>query len=155
MADDVNFCGKYLRLTAFLRVVQNELPQRPARFQQHERFFERLPGSQMRNHVTNHGSIRNCNSLQAPTTAYPSLNIGDAAGGEPVLNNEDLDNTTPAQPQSARKKHAIDQKLFSKTRHTSGNQKQHQCINGLALLRTTTLDGLPDPHVRCHLRPHL
>jgi hypothetical protein len=42
MADDANFCGGHLRLTAFLRIVENNMPQRPARFKRRLPLFAEL-----------------------------------------------------------------------------------------------------------------
>jgi hypothetical protein len=42
MDDDANFCGGRLRLTAFLRIVEHNMPQRPTRFKRRWPLFADL-----------------------------------------------------------------------------------------------------------------
>jgi hypothetical protein len=112
MTDDANFCDGRLRLRAFLRVVENDMPQRPSRFK--------------RRHMQ-------------PAENAPF----DPAGHEPKAsaNITKAANTTPVPHQTEIRKSS------TRSREPLRTRKRKLPVNCLALLQTTTSDGLPEPGV--------
>jgi hypothetical protein len=113
MADDANFCGGRLRLAAFLRVVEYDMPQRPSRLKRRIMpLVEELPVN-----------AAACEPKGATTTTKASI--------------------ATRIPQVLRAKVSS-----GRSRAPPRTRKRRLPVNGLALLRTTTSDGLPEPGVR-------
>jgi hypothetical protein len=112
MVDDVNFCGGQLRLAAFLRVVEYDMPQRPSRLKRR---------------------------IMPLVDQFPV----NAAACEPngAANATEASAATQI-PQVSRAK------VSGRSRAPLRTRKRRLPVNGLALLRTTTTDGLPEPGVR-------
>lgn len=165
MADDANFCDGRLRLTAFLRVVEHDLPQRPSRFKR------RMPLTGEQHSGTN--ALEMAESESTPETPsnpdeYSSLAVGAGIdlphfpAPPDVPPNENFavsDRPVIEQPNSwvdkgrLRKKGSIahaqlaGEPQSARRPKTSSTPKRRLPVNVLPLLRTTTSDGLPDPVV--------
>jgi hypothetical protein len=112
MTDDANFCGGRLRLSAFLRVVENDMPRHPSRFK--------------RRHIQ---SVTDVPLDPAFHQANIAANITEAAIATPLPRVSDS------------------KKSSTRSREPLRTRKRKLPVNGLALLRTTTSDGLPEPGV--------
>jgi hypothetical protein len=113
MADDANFYGGRLRLTAFLRVVEHDRPQRPSRLKRRIMpLVEEIP-----------------------------LNV---AAWEP----KGAANTTAAATATQIPRVSRVTVSSGRSRAPLRTRKRRLPVNGLALLRTTTSDALPEPGVR-------
>lgn len=166
MADDTNFCDGRLRLTAFLRVAEHDLPQRPSRFKR------RMPLTGEEHSGT--AALERAESESEPETPsnpdeHPSLAVGaeiappHSPAPPDVTPNESIaiSDRTVVEPQKptigkdrirnkgpiARRQRA-DEPLSAGRLKTSRTPKRRLPLNTLPLLRTTTSDGLPDPVVR-------
>ncbi|KAF1919693.1 hypothetical protein BDU57DRAFT_536642 [Ampelomyces quisqualis] len=158
MADDANFCNGRLRLIAFLRVVEHDLPQRPSRFKQ------RMPLAGEEHGRTVASELLEAESaLRIPRVReeVPSLDVEAEfdAPRSPALvevgSNESIavsdiavlgHRNSIAHPQRA------DKPLSAGHPNPPSTQKRRFPVKGLALLRTTTSHGLPDP-VDAHMAP--
>jgi hypothetical protein len=184
MADDANFCGGRLRLTAFLRVVENGIPPRPSRFKRRVALVEessqdpvRLELSCTENttnvqdapvsdrsyeagaEVLSEVPPRTCSEFDiprspTPTHARPCLGLDEHFD---FVSNMQAGTTEQRSPihtiKQARAENADvhiqkDEATSGGCQRPSDTRKRRLPVNGLALLRTTTLDGLPKPSVR-------
>jgi hypothetical protein len=174
MAADANFVDGRLRLAAFLRVVERDIPQRPSRFKQHAPLV-REPTPEL---DAGDASLEGDDSTAIASQDDGSLRAPGAAEGLTYVGAEfDLSlSPTPTDGDSGRhaesaNKSAIEhhkspkatqqgKKLKQAARGTnvkglssishkpSGSRKRGVLVHGLALLRTTTSDGgLPAPSV--------
>jgi hypothetical protein len=152
MANEADFAGDRLRLSAFLRIVQN-LPQRPARCRR------RAPSITVDDHVPAPASNdAQTVSISATREISPSLDSGSEEDTHVPIRGEVLPETenerdddapnsppkqtapivyTPKAPQTDPRQH----------RPSSTTRKRRLPVNELALVRTTTADGLPDRSV--------
>lgn len=84
--DDANFCNGRLRLAAFLRVVESDMPQRPARFRRRVALTED-------NYDDSHAEFEQANVPAATTSApldAPEMHLS------PLLAPADIDSERPA-----------------------------------------------------------
>ena len=150
MADDANFCGGRLRLAAFLRVVENDMPQRPSRFKRRVPLVEEMPRELNHNLVGIADFSVATNDYDNPRLSTPTdsnLNSDDPDAGT----NKGRPTTKPTK--QARQKSGVAHTSrakgsSSKSHKPSSTRKRWLPVNSLALLRTTTSDGLPEPSVR-------
>jgi hypothetical protein len=205
MDDDANFRGGRLRLTTFLRVVENGIPERPSRFKRRGPLLlvEQLPQT-ANQHVPGHTDPSSAptpgeggglleSMLQPPvveTTIYDSNSAQDDASVDVATNVQPnpfmlagSEYDIPCSPSSAdpfmdsgdhstkdgssaddrrvvanatkfdcnrmatRKPKALG--IKSKPQRPANARKRRLPVQSLALLRTSTADGLPYPSVRC------
>jgi hypothetical protein len=213
MAHDANFVNDRLRLTAFLRVVEQGMPPRPSRFKRRAQVLDEpavppVPTSLSRIspvlpvlETRNEPSILGSSSLDASRSIDPTAKQEVALNIEPpqfykVQSGVHLRATsiynithspTPTElclgqasdynqdgqegqiyfqqqrgplssPQNLGEGGATVavkvNKVYGKTRGSSSTRKRCLPVNELALLRTTTSDGLPDPGVRSIYKTH-
>jgi hypothetical protein len=187
MADDTNFCDGRLRLTAFLRAVENGMPARPSRFKrrvpleetspQDFAFPEPLHTEESAGYLPNSTRSRtpgpsreatsevssaqetDLDTARSPTSmriqVYPDSykHLGPGSG------NEESDREQPTATPTISHASIDEQAVHAwkvKTRSNrplkaTDTRKRRLPTTGLALVRTTTSDGLPDPSVREHL----
>jgi hypothetical protein len=184
MVDNTNFCDGRLRLTAFLRVVENGMPPRPSRFKRRVPLEETSPqDSAFSEAVYTEESPEDLPNSTSSRTSGPNT---DATSEVPSAQKTDLEVTCSLTPMRLRVYpdsyrhlgagssneesdceqptaiHAISQastyelavpvsKVKTKSSRPSkatDTRKRRLPTTGLALVRTTTSDGLPDPSVR-------
>ncbi|KAH6614218.1 hypothetical protein C7974DRAFT_72912 [Boeremia exigua] len=172
MADpyEADFCGDRLRLSAFLRVVGDGMPQRPTRFKRrlrHSHHFSEGLGQDYSDRngeranptqkSTREGHSNDKFIIEASRSSKPKLNTlrSEHRPQAPALNNGNehtrgrLEDSQPTDTEEQ----AV--KLTSITAVTRSPTKPHTVpqirnrrrlpVNQLALLRTTSSDGLPQP----------
>lgn len=173
MPHEAEFCGDRLRLSAFLRVVGNGMPQRPARFRRRLQVTDNNPESPA------------CRDTMQKEHAFPQTTYSeqfiDATVAEPVYSlipeeptltsethspaprTSNIDGTVSLSLQDVQMVNTFpvseERKLTMVPTPTSGKtckgpssrRRRRLPVNELALLRTTSSDGLPQPNVRCHL----
>lgn len=156
MAHDANFVGNRLRLSAFLQCMEHgEMPTRPSRFRQSTQIMAEPARS-----LTPLSSRVNCDvpvleayngplvltsKASMKTTAITSDVAEEAAtDDEPLENNANKEGKKTSEDSIPT---TVAEKTTRNNKGLSGNPKRRLPVNELALLRTTTLDGLPTPVV--------
>lgn len=173
MSQEADFCGDRLRLSAFLRVVADGMPQRPTRFKRRFIGIEQSLDSQKRRDADHGGAARSL-SQEAILEGYPNDTIiSDVArslwprspefapdhirsatrpSDELQKNCKQSEAVQPLQDQQHTREQEMTTALFEPlhvSRRTSGTpRRRHLPVNEVALLRTTSYDGLPLPSVR-------
>jgi hypothetical protein len=179
MDDDANFCGGRLRLAAFLRVVESNMPQRPSRCKQRMLSVEKLPHQIVQFELLNTDQIieasstsMNSPSLEAaasfPPQVHRSASIKSTVRCSPIptddtgynnfKSNTHHDKKVNEQSTAAKVRKRVGKSLIVAhtteaedlsitSRRPSRTKKRRVPVNGLAMLRTTTSDGLPEPAV--------
>ena len=173
--DEANFSGDRLRLTTFLRVVEN-VPLRPSRFRRRvEHVEQRTDESHQLLPVVD--STINLKASEPIPDDDASLTIAPAdvyviprspVLETPLLTPSDIDGInlngsdliaapSPRNEQAGIKVTRPDRERTAVMRAplemstspavSSGSRKRRLNVNALALLRTSTLDGLPEPSV--------
>lgn len=171
MLQTSDFCGDRLRLSAFLRVVGDGMPQRPTRFKRRlQDTLNGLEGSTLSCHnvscsIEQHDPKHKAESLspdvvfldttQSPLPEQSTPPVVDDLP-PPICSETDdvsrwrcehlqLPNT---RQQTAKRTPPIT--LPRSPRNVSSTRKRQRLpVNELALLSTTSSDGLPQPSVRC------
>ncbi|KAF1846616.1 uncharacterized protein K460DRAFT_127088 [Cucurbitaria berberidis CBS 394.84] len=128
MPHDANFAGDRLRLASFLRVMEKGMPQRPSRFKQRLQGVDQPDTSR----PFSPGSLGLTNTVEEAAIAKgtEAFQVDD---NQMLVVNGDIVHGNPRSPAS------------SKPRGVSSARKRHLPVQELALLRTTTSDGLPEP----------
>jgi hypothetical protein len=168
MADDANFVGGRLRLAAFLRTVETDMPQRPSRFKRRlpSKHFAREPdsaeipriGDDVLPDISEQGRSRGA-AEEAPTPGtefdLPRSGVADVVAGKHdgsdsacakrQYTSAKTEKRTKNTKQVARV--TMLKKQFGVFHKSSDTRKRRLPVNGLALLRTTISDGLPEPGV--------
>lgn len=175
MADDANFVGGRLRLAAFLRVVETDMPQRPSRFKRRSTFRD-LARESNPAEVSHIGDSSTLDASKQNRTLRASE--GDTAD-EPTHPGAEFDlprSRTTTDVDSGRqdeseftcfkgqltsakpKKRAKSTKQVARIAKVKGassipqkisdTRRRRLPVNSLPLLRMTTCDGLPEPGVR-------
>lgn len=170
MLDDANFVGGRLRLTAFLRVLEGDIPQTPSR-------------SELRAHIVKQPGDTEPSSIGAPNpraaiivnlpdngheevsadiiahaeTVFDlprsptTTNLGSGSQIENETKSFDTRRTSEKATKSTKKQNARVAKVkesFSTHHKPQEKRKRRLPVNVLALVRTTTSDGgLPQPGV--------
>ena len=173
MPQEADFRGDRLRLSAFLRVVGDGMPQRPTRFKRRSRDVH-LGLNSSTHHDTDRtdevatpaqetacerssNDVPTLDIARSPSPEQPMLTPEDplpesAAHNGHQGNRERLEGfQLPNIQQQAAKRTSIttNTKSPKKPRQTSSTRKRRRLpANELALLRTTSSDGLPRPSVR-------
>lgn len=165
MADDANFCGGQLRLTTFLRVVEHDLPQRPSRLKR------RVPFAGEEHRRTTATEIRESDKVSL-TPGSPKESPSLAADGErdlphspaPLELNINESNAIPGRAFTEQRKSKVNKARLRKKDtiahprraneprsaghpRPSTTRKRRSPVQGLALVRITDSNGLPDPVV--------
>ena len=172
MSQEADFCGGRLRLTAFLRVVGDGMPPRPTRFRRRPHAADNgLDVSTSREAgTTDTGEIITPDlgkrSNDTPTLGTPHLDSSVHLTSEPehplpesMVGSRDQrgghqESQTNQQSSSLQKTEkrtriTITTNSSSKLCKTpSARKKRRLPVNELALLRTTSSNGLPQPSVR-------
>ncbi|KAF3045727.1 hypothetical protein E8E11_006319 [Didymella keratinophila] len=175
MTQEADFCGDRLRLSAFLRVVAEGLPQRPTRFRR--RVVD--PNHSLDSSTQRDSSLLDAKSpsdqapaleqypenailkvvrspsLQAPELAAEDLRFASQNGSNPQSDCSQREHVqhSPAQKQSVKRSSSpTTLKPSQKPRKISSTRKRgHLPVNELALLRTMSSDGLPLPSDANHI----
>ena len=172
MPQEADFCGDRLRLSAFLRVVGNGMPKRPTRFRR------RVPVTDDSLEPSTHFETTQEASTDAKTVFGKCLtkvpNVDPASSRVPEQPNSMSDNlfTAPETdneggagfethedvefvklPPRLKERNPTAKTLTSKEplKVSKHQRKRRLPVNKLALLRTTSSDGLPLPSVRSYL----
>jgi hypothetical protein len=166
MAGDTNFCDGRLRLTAFLRVMEHGLPQRPSRFKRRvPRAGEDYRGTAATDRAES-GTVSKTsgNPEKSPSLAADAgLNLPHCPP-PPAEVTIDESNTIPDRTLTEQRKTKVDkarllemesiahprqanEHLTAGYSRPSSTRKRRLTVKGLALVRTTTSNGLPDPVV--------
>ena len=195
MAHDANFVDDRLRLAAFLRLVENGMPQRPSRFTRHGQAvvgqlynFNATPAclGEAKSSLLRMNQklpwIRSTLSTSANPN-HPDTNAHLSAAGNAESNQTkalfyqetDFDTTRTQTPERLRSDAIPNEGHGTHTSQHSAQpcsivppikslsedpvpthgpdiSKSRLPVNELALLRSTTLDGLPEPAVRPAIR---
>lgn len=177
MAQEADFCGGRLRLSAFLRVVGDGMPQRPTRFRRRQRAADDFPEAStshatdctdMRITVIQHEEISHEDEHFKDTsvldTSHSTLPEHPTLAPEDPLPESTIDSGVQSggcqQPEADQ--HPIAQRKAGKRTPTalttnspsepckmlSTRKKRRLPVNELALLRTTSSNSLPRPSVR-------
>jgi hypothetical protein len=172
MADDTNFCGGRLRLAAFLRVVESDMPQRPSRCKRRV-LSSRSAQSELpdKDHV-----VEPCNALmdvlglaagaRLPAEAPRSTSIRSTDLNSPILEDKTSNENSGTHVEKQINKQPVASKIRERvgkspkvthapeaedqstnSRKPSRVKKRRLPVNSLAMIRTTTSDGLPEPGV--------
>lgn len=179
MTQEADFCGDRLRLSAFLRVVADGMPERPTRFKRRFVGVDRSFDSQIQ-HDPGHGDAGSPPGQEAVQKQYPNNTtathvIYSPSPQPPEIAASHLRLTTQTNSGSQRhckqservqlledQQHireresttAMTEPLDISRKTSSTPKRRHLPVNELALLRTTSSDGLPLPSVRnCPARP--
>ncbi|KAH8728724.1 hypothetical protein GQ44DRAFT_824004 [Phaeosphaeriaceae sp. PMI808] len=179
MADDADFYGGRLRLAAFLRVVDNGMPQRPSRFKQRVPLVESQPHEltvhepsdmegtdKLSNALRSNLSLVATDIVQTDSQAEAVFELGISRSSTLLDQRIDCDKhdingrkdrssvdekRTRAKATKSSHKNIRDvqipagNKSSSPTCKASFTRKRQLPVNGLALMRTTTSDFLPEP----------
>jgi hypothetical protein len=170
MTQEADFCGDRLRLSAFLRVVADGMPKRPTRFRRrlvdsnqsldssNQRGSSLLEvGSPSAQDPTSEQypeilDVARSPSLQTPGLAAEDLRSANQSGSKPQSDCSKYEGVqhSPVQRQSVKRPSNLTTiEPSQKPRKISITRKRwHLPVNELALLRTTSSDGLPLPSVR-------
>jgi hypothetical protein len=175
IVDDANFIGGRLRLTAFLRVVEGDIPQSPSRFERHAPLIKQPDSTESsligaphpKASVIVNALENGQDEVSAEVVAHAAA-VFDLPGtptttdlGSCLQNGDETkkpdSRRTPAKPTKSTKKQvaraAKGKELFSTHQPPQEKRKRRLPVHGLALLRTTTSDGgLPEPGVRSCLQ---
>jgi hypothetical protein len=173
MADDANFVGGRLRLAAFLRTVEDDVPQRPSRFKRRlsSKHFVREPDSaeipcigddvlpDVSEQDRSRGAAGGVSAEEAPIPGT-EFDLPRSGAADVVAGKHDGSDSACAKRQYSSAKTekrtkntkqvarvAKLKKQSSVLHKSSDTRKRRLPVNGLALLRTTTSDGLPEPGV--------
>lgn len=173
MTQEADFCGDRLRLSAFLRVVADGMPQRPTRFKRRSRGIDHRLGSSGQ-HDTDHVDARSspaqkaaheqCHNntsildvVRSPSPQLPELAAEDfrsvtRAKSGSQKDREQSEDVQPSENQRQTGERtsvtAVTKSLKKPRKIPSTRKRRHLPVNGLALLRSTSSDGLPLPSVR-------
>ncbi|KAF2188230.1 hypothetical protein K469DRAFT_91965 [Zopfia rhizophila CBS 207.26] len=196
MAHNEDFCGDRLRLTAFLRVIEN-MPRRPSRFHKRLRSSNQQTDKSQKDDSAPSGHAQSSVSLflaqsdeslalsevelvtsplerrssggkahdsytneypNDPVSLPPEEDIGKSVGDhiDDTATMETTDLREPPITKSRKRKGLVLYKVNTKPQDdasikVTGGHKRRLPVNGLALVRTSTADGLPDRAVRCSL----
>lgn len=168
MTQEADFCGNRLRLSAFLRVADG-MPQRPTRFRHRLVDTSHSLDSSNQRCASFVGVRRPSDQDSASAQSLETLNVAHSPTSQtPVFGAEDLRSTCqrnkphsdcsqregvrciPVQDQPIKRLPSLGNiEPTRKPRKISSTRKRwHLPVNELALLRTTSTDGLPLPSVR-------
>jgi hypothetical protein len=150
MADDANFVGGRLRLAAFLRVVENDMPQRPSRFKRRlpPKDYAREPNPAELPRIGDDVLLDTEFDLQRSGAAHVDAGKHEGSGSACAKGQY----TSPKIEQRTEKTKRVP-RVAKLKKQSSGlhrfpdSRTRRLPVNGLALLRTTTSDGLPEPGV--------
>lgn len=161
MSPEADFCDGRLRLQAFLRVAEDGMPARPTRFRRRGRAIvkdiealSQLHHGRADNIVTlsrqdaSNQSSGNA-SVDIAHSLTPEASLIGSGGGHPGDCEQPQRVQHPLNQQAEGRVHATIA-LTSPTKYpnASSTRRRRQIpVNGLALLRTTSSDGLPQPSV--------
>jgi hypothetical protein len=169
MPQEADFCGERLRLSAFLRVVGNGIPKRPIRFRRRIPVTDDSLEPSTHLETTQEASTGSKTVSGEPLTKVPDVDpaglrvpeqpnpmsdnlftapeIG-SEGGAGFESNEDVQ--IVKLPPWLKERNPTAKTLTSKEppKVSKHRRKRRLPVNELALLRTTSSDGLPLPSVR-------
>jgi hypothetical protein len=184
MTDDANFCNGRLRLTAFLRVVEDGMPPRPSRFKRRVPFggsspqdsaFSEPVHTEACPEYLKHSTVTQASGLNMEVTpgvpSAPDVQFDMPRSPTPTqlyvcpgsskhlrLGSSDEESASERQtvahaiPQATTDQQAVHASKVriesSRPQKSTDTRKRRLPVTGLALVRTTTSDGLPDPSVR-------
>jgi hypothetical protein len=179
MTQEADFCGDRLRLSALLRVVGEGMPQRPTRFRRRlvdpnnslDSSNQRDSGLPVPKSPSDPDpALEQCSEntiltvvrslvLQSPELEAEDLHSASQKGSIPQRDCDQCEHVqqSPVQKQSVkRSSNRTTMKPTQEPRKISSTRKRrHLPVNELALLRTTSSDGLPLPSVRRSRAKHV
>lgn len=168
MAQDPDFHGDRLRLSAFLRVIGDGMPQQPSRCRRRVPLthnssesldlFNTALQTNVASEFADEGHIRNASVVDNPCSPMPKHLVYRPVFLQPApLAEKDGSETTPTENDPATSVSPLErresiaktiQHLKVRTKTSTTQRKRYLPVNQLTLLRATSSDGLPEPGVR-------
>lgn len=146
---DANFHDGQLRISAYLRTVGKGLPPRPKRNNRRRKIVEEN-GQTSRERANTNNDDPFSPSTSKTVDVHPLfIETGDEKTKEiQRLTPSPKNSPSPRQKTPITRQKEIAVKALSGNQGSSHTRKRRLPVNQLALLRTTSSQGLPDPSVR-------
>lgn len=156
MAHDANFVGNRLRLSVFLQCMEHgEMPTRPSRFRRSTQInavparslallFPRVNCDVLALEAYNGPPVLTSKASMETTAIMSDVAEEAATDNEPLENNVNKEGEKTSEDSIPT---TVAEETTRNNKGLSSNPKRRLPVNELALLRTTTLDGLPTPVV--------